>query len=413
MRAEIISVGTELTTGQNTDTNSPWLSRRLSELGIPVGWHTTVGDNEVDHLGALRAAVCRAGLVIMTGGLGPTQDDLTREVLARLADVPLVLDEPSLTHIRDLFSRRHREMPERNRVQAMIPEGAEAIPNPGGTAPGVWMRLASVHVAALPGVPAEMRQMFDDQVAPRLQALGVTGDVLVERKINCFGTGEAAVEEKLLDLTARGADPEVGITVSDATVSLRILTRGRTRAEALARAEPVERTVRARLGSLVFGVDDEELQDIVVRLLRARDQTLSVAESVTCGMVAEHLGRVPGVSVCLRGGIIAYQDAAKVALLGVSPDLLAAEGAVSAAVAEAMAAGCRARFGTDYAISTTGVAGPGDLAVDRPAGLIYVGLSWAGGVSSRKYSWSGTREGIRRRTAKLALNELRLHLARS
>ena len=390
MKAEILSIGSELTSGQNLDTNSQWLSTRLAEIGIAVGWHTTVADDLDDGVEAFRIATRRAGLVLASGGLGPTQDDLTREVLARVARVELTLHEESLGQIRQMFARRNRTMPERNRVQAMFPAGAEPIPNERGTAPGIWMRVGECVVAAVPGVPSEMHAMFGSQVKPRLLALGLGGGVLVHRKINCFGAGESAVEEKLLDLTRRGHVPEVGITVSDATISLRILARAATPAEATIQIEPVERTIRERLGNLVFGVEDEELQDVVVRLLCAKRQTLATAESVTSGLVAHRIGSVPGASACFRGGIVAYDNRVKIEMLRVPQEMIDAHGVVSSPVAEAMAVGARTRFRTDWAVSTVGIAGPGGGSPDKPVGLVFVGLAWEGGASSRSFSWIGT-----------------------
>jgi nicotinamide-nucleotide amidase len=411
MQCEIISIGSELTSGQNLDTNSQWLSRRLAEVGIPVGWHTTIADDLAANVEAFRIATGRAALVLATGGLGPTQDDLTREVLARVAGVDLVFDQASFDAIEEMFRRRHRAMPERNRVQALFPAGAEPIPNDRGTAPGIWMRLGNNHVAAMPGVPSEMFAMFESRVRPRVLALGLGGGVLVERKINAFGAGESAVEEKLLDLTRRGHVPEVGITVSDATISLRILARAASTAEARAQIEPVERAIRARLGDLVFGAGDEELQDAVLALLAARRQTLAVAEGVTGGTVAERLTGVPGASAWFRGGVVAYDNRLKVELLAVPQSLLDEKGAVSAAVAEAMAVGCRTRLRTDLAVSTVGIAGPGDGGPDRPVGLVHVGLAWDGGASAVTFSWTGTRAEVQRRAAKMALNRVRLHLS--
>jgi nicotinamide-nucleotide amidase len=411
MNCEIISIGSELTSGQNLDTNSQWLSRRLAEIGIPVGWHTTVADDLDINVEAFRIATRRARLVLATGGLGPTQDDLTREALAKAAGVELVLHEPSLDAIRKMFQRFKRTMPERNQVQALFPAGAEAIPNDRGTAPGIWMGVGECHVVAMPGVPPEMFAMFENQVRPRLLTLGLGGGVLVQRKINAFGAGESAVESRLLDLTRRGHVPEVGITVSDATISLRILARAATAAAAQAQIEPVERTIRERLGELVFGVEDEELQDAVARLLAEKRQSLAVAESVTGGLVAERLTGVPGVSGWFRGGIVAYDNRLKVELLGVPEQLIAEKGAVSAEVAEAMAVGCRTRLRTDLAASTVGIAGPGGAMPDKPVGLVYVGLAWEGSSSSASFSWAGTRAEVRSRTAKMALNRVRLHLA--
>jgi nicotinamide-nucleotide amidase len=413
MKCEVISVGSELTSGQNLDTNSQWLSRRLAEVGIPVAWHTTVADDLGDNVEAFRVAARRAGLVLITGGLGPTQDDLTREALAGVAGVELVFHQESFDHIQGMFRRRNRSMPERNRVQALFPAGAEPIPNDRGTAPGVWMQVDTCHVAAMPGVPSEMYAMFERQVLPRLLALGLGGGVLVERKVNVFGAGESAIEEKLFDLTRRGHVPEVGITVSDATIALRILARAATRAEAEAQIAPVEQTIRTRLADLVFGAGDEDLHDAVVRLLGAKRQTLATAEGVTGGLVAERLTSVPGASAWFRGGVVAYDNRLKVELLAVPQALLDEKGAVSPEAAEAMAVGCRTRLRTDLAVSTVGIAGPEEASADRPVGLVYVGLAWEGGAASFSFSWTGTRTEVQRRTAKLALNRVRLHLSRS
>jgi nicotinamide-nucleotide amidase len=412
MKCEIISIGTELTTGQNLDTNSQWLSRRLAEDGIAVAWHTTVADDLDANLDVFRTAARRAGLVLTTGGIGPTLDDLTREVLAQVAGVELVFHPPSLDAIAAMFRKRNRPMPERNRVQAMFPAGAEPLANDWGTAPGIWMKLGDALVAAMPGVPSEMYQMYEQRVRPKLLALGLGGGVLIQRKINTFGAGESQVEEKVADLTRRGHVPEVGITASDAIISLRVFARGKTRDEALALAAPVEATIRERLGELVYGVEDEDLHDAVMALLAAKRQTLATAEGVTAGMVAARLATVPGAGAWFRGGVTAYDNRLKVDLLGVPQTLLDEHGAVSAAAAERMAVGCRTRLGTDLAVSTVGVAGPGDLGPDLPAGKVFAALAWDGGVRSATFSWSGTRDEVRRRTAKMALNLVRLHLLR-
>jgi len=412
MRAEIIAIGSELTSGQSLDTNSQWLSRRLAEIGIAVGWHTTVADDLDANVEAFRIAAGRAALVLATGGLGPTQDDLTREALARAAGVELVFQEASFAEIQAMFARRGRTFPERNRVQAYFPAGAEPIPNANGTAPGIWLLLGGCHIAAMPGVPSEMYAMYETQVKPRLLRLGLGGGVLVQRKINCFGAGESAVEEKLLDLTRRDHVPEVGITVSDATISLRILASAPDPGAAQALIAPVEKTILERLGDLVFGFEEEELHDVVLRLLEQKRLTLATAESVTGGLVAERLCRLPGASQCFRGGVVAYDNRLKVALLGVPQALLDEHGAVSRPVVEAMALGCRVRLGTDLAVSTVGIAGPGGATPEKPVGLVHVGLAWDGGVTSRHWNWGGTRSEVQSRTAKLALNLVRLHLLR-
>lgn len=412
MKAEIISIGTELITGQNLDTNSQWLSRRLARLGLPVRFHTTLADDRAENLAALHVARQRADLILITGGLGPTQDDLTREVLADLAGVALVLHEPSLEYIRGLFASRQRAMPERNRVQAMFPAGSEPIFNANGTAPGIWLELPNCLIVALPGVPREMYEMFDHQVQPRLAARFGTSGVIVERKLNTFGAGESQVEEKLFDLTRRDRVPEVGITASEGVISLRIVARAPSVEEAQRSIAPDEATIRERLGDWIFGTDDEELHDVVARLLLEQKRTVAVAESLTGGMIMQCLTRVPGISASLLGGVVAYANQAKIDLLGVAPALLEQHGAVSAPVAEAMAVGVRERFGADLAVSTTGIAGPTGGSAEKPVGLVYVGVAWAGGVRSHRINWFGSRTEIQNRSARSALNALRLHLLR-
>jgi nicotinamide-nucleotide amidase len=311
-----------------------------------------------------------------------------------------------------MFARRNRVMAERNRVQALFPQGAEPLSNPVGTAPGIWMRIGEATVACLPGVPSEMRVMFHEQVAPRLRQVEGRGRVIVHHKINLFGKGESDIEAAALDLTARGRTPEVGITASEATISFRISAEADTEDEARRALEPTIATIRDRFGDLVVGEGALDVVDAVVALLARSGNTLATAESCTGGLIARMITRIAGVSPYYPGGVVSYANAAKVELLGVPADLIEAHGAVSAEVAEAMAVGVRRRLGADLGLGVTGVAGPTGGTPLKPVGLVYLGLADADGVRNRRLDIGPEqpRDIIQGRAAKQALNWVRLHL---
>ncbi len=413
MIAEIVAVGSELVTGQALDTNSQWLSKALGELGVSVHFHTTIGDDLDENIEAFRIARNRADLVITSGGLGPTQDDLTRESLARLQGVALVENADCLAAISAMFARRNRSMPDRNKVQALIPEGADPLPNSCGTAPGVWMKTPErATFACLPGVPNELRAMFEEQVAPRLKGMGLGGRVIVHRKINLFGRGESDVEALALDLTARGRKPEVGITVSEATISFRIVSEGATEAEARDLMEPTAAIIYERFANLIVGEGTDDVVDALIHQLKRTDSTIAVAESCSGGLIAHSITSIPDVSPYFPGGVVSYSNRAKIDLLGVAPELLASHGAVSPEVAEAMAAGVREKFRSTIGLSITGIAGPKGGTAEKPVGLVYMGLATADGVESRRLDLGAEqpRDIIQRRSAKNAMNWARLRL---
>jgi nicotinamide-nucleotide amidase len=412
MKAEIIAIGSELVSGQSLDTNSQWLSQALGMLGIPVHFHTSIGDDLAENIAAFRIAIERADLVITCGGLGPTQDDLTREALAAVAGVGLREDAGSLEAIQALFARRNRVMSERNRVQALFPEDAEPLPNAIGTAPGIAMKVGGSSVVCLPGVPNEMKRMFDEQVIPWLARQGLSLRRIAHRKINLFGKGESEIEAQALDLTARGRVPEVGITASEATIAFRIAAEGATEEEAQRLIEPTAALIYERFGDLIVGEGTEDVVDALVRELARTGRTIATAESCTGGLVAQMITSVPGVSHYYPGGLVTYSAEAKANLLDVPEALLKTHGAVSPEVAGEMARRVRERFRADLGLSVTGIAGPETDELGNPVGLVYLGLSTLDEVRTRKLELGPEqpRDVIRRRAAKQAINWARLVL---
>ena len=312
MIAEVISIGDELTSGQRVDTNSAWISRELSDLGVRVLYHTTVADDLIACTHAFEQAMARADVVISTGGLGPTADDLTREAIANAASSPLELDAAALAHIEGLFALRGREMPPANKVQAMFPRGSTVIPNPHGTAPGIDLpgrsgKVGRGRVFALPGVPAEMKEMWPASIVPALRALGAGAKTTQHFRLKCFGIGESDLERKLPDLIQRGRHPSVGITVHQATITLRVTATGDSPDECRNLMQPTLNTIQACLGDLVFGEEDDELQHVVARMLDGREQTLATVEVGTLGTVGRWMRELPNTS-CYRGGVSGSQE---------------------------------------------------------------------------------------------------------
>jgi nicotinamide-nucleotide amidase len=411
MDAIIISIGSELTFGQTVDTNSAWLSLRLAEVGVRVIAHVTVSD-ELEPIRREIARACElADVVLISGGLGPTEDDLTRQALATAMGVELRLRPEFLDEIRDFFTRRNREMPESNRIQAMFPAGSEPIHNTCGTAPGIRASVGKATVFVMPGVPREMKVMYELDVLPHLRAATGQG-VMLARTILTFGAGESDVGDKIRDLMQRGRNPAVGTTAQQLIIGIRIHAHGETREAAQSLLDATAADVRARLGTFVFGEDNDTLSSAVVRMLIEQRKTVSTAESCTGGLIAKSLTDVAGSSACFIDGVVTYSNAAKTRLLGVPAEMIARHGAVSRPVAEAMAVNCRRLSGSDYAISVTGIAGPTGGTPDKPVGLVYIGLADPSGceVTEHRIGDFLTREEIRDRTRKIALNRLRLKL---
>ncbi len=413
MRARIISTGTELTLGQAIDANAPWLAQQLAGLGIECTGHVVVPDDQMRIRDAIATASSETEIVLVTGGLGPTPDDLTRFALADVLSVGLLSDEASLKQIEAFFQRRNRSMSEANRVQAMFPEGARPIENTCGTAPGMHARVRGADVYVMPGVPFEMRQMFDRDIRPSLVGKA-SACFILQRTLRTFGAPEAEIGEKLADLMRRGRNPSVGTGAADLIISIRINARQESEEAARRLLEADAAEVRRRLGSAVFGEGDETLADAVAKLLTAHRRTVATAESCTGGLIAKRLTNVPGSSAYFVQGVVSYANEAKCRLLGVSPELIIARGAVSAEVAQAMAVSCRRMAATDYAISATGIAGPTGGTAEKPVGLVYIGLADVHGVTVKELRLGETlpREAVRDRAAKASLNLLRLHLSK-
>ncbi len=430
MLCEVISIGDELTSGQRLDTNSQWLSERLPELGVRVVYHTTVADDLESNVRVFRAAIERADIVVATGGLGPTADDLTREAIAAATDRELVLDPAALEHIERLFARRQRPMPERNRVQAMFPAGSSVIPNPEGTAPGIDLEYTHVgeslrdshsrlgetrlraRIFALPGVPAEMKRMWEETVAPAIRAMFPALRVICYRRIKCFGVGESDLEQMLPDLIRRGREPQVGITVSGATITLRIAASGESPAACYSAMEPTVATIHECLGDLVFGEEDDEFQDAVIRLLTANGKTLATAEWGTGGLIADWLSEASAgkKSTLYLGGFILNSPASRAELLESAGQSLAPDAPMESFVS-ALAAACRLRLGADYALAVGEL--PDYHPTDATPPRFHYAIATPHGVRARSSPYVGPADILKLRAAKQALNLLRLELLHS
>ena len=410
MRAEIVAVGTELLLGQIADTNARWMSEQLAAAGIDVTNHQAVGDNLERIIEALRLAAARADVVLVSGGLGPTEDDITRDAIAAFAGVPLVFHAELETMLREKFRRWSAigAMPESNLRQAYVPEGARWIVPDRGTAPGLALRLDGTRLYAVPGVPDEMQEMIAGTIVPELQELA-GGDVIASRILRCAGMGESAVAERLADLFTSSTNPTIAYLASMGEVKVRITAKAPSTAEAEALAEPVVAEVRARLGDVVFSADDESLEQAVLRLLGSTRRTLACAESLTGGGVGERLTGVPGASASFVGSAVVYTAEAKRRVLGVPDDVLA-RGTVTEACALAMATGARELYGADLALALTGAAGPEPHDGAAP-GTIWVAIADANGFThARGFVSRGERDRVRRWAQQAGLDLVRRHL---
>lgn len=410
MICEILSVGTELLMGQIANTDAEYLSKRLSEYGVNIYRHTTVGDNPERVKQALNEALSRSDMVITTGGLGPTEDDLTKEMVAEYFSLPMELHQPSMDALMARMKRIHpdRELTPNNLKQAYFPHGARVLPNRCGTAPGCVVEQDGKAVAVLPGPPRELKDMFDHALEPYLREK--TGVVIHSRFLRIFGVGESRVEHFLLDLFHLGT-PTLALYCGPDEVQARLtvcLPNGEDPAPIL---DPVEKEIRARLGDAVYAQGrDQTMPTTVMGMLMEKKKTIALAESCTGGMLASQLVNCPGASSVLLEGYVTYTPAAKKRTLGVSDEILNGPGVVSEPCAKAMAEGAQKISGADYALSVTGVAGPDGGTEETPVGTVYIGLAFKGGCKVKRFQFLGERGWVRTLACVNALNMLREHM---
>src|SRR5215213_3484708 len=408
--AEIVTIGTEMLLGDLVDTNTAWISQRLAALGVGIYRHTTVGDNRERIADVLREAASRSDLVVTTGGLGPTSDDLTNECLAAVTGRRMIEYSEARAHVDEMFRKFGREPTPNNYKQALFPEGTELIPNPLGTAMGALLEADGTTFVTLPGVPPEMKRMFEDTLEPLIRARSEGS--IISKTLWFAGIRESALAEKVQDFLD-ATDPTVAPLAGQGKVRLRITTRAATQEEAEEKIAPVEKEILSRLGDYYFGEDEETLESAVGRLLAAQSATLALAESCTGGLLAQRLTDMPGSSAYFKEGLATYSNEAKERLLGVSQEMLAEYGAVSEPVARKMAEGARRLAGTDYGLSVTGIAGPDGGTEEKPVGLVFVGLSDAEETFAERLdlsAWARSRDAIRERSANRAFDLLRLRL---
>ena len=410
MVAEILSVGTELLMGQIANTDAQYISRRLSELGVTLYRHTTVGDNPARVKEALGQALDRADMVITTGGLGPTEDDLTKEMVGEYFGLRMALHQPSLDAITSYMNRIGGVMTENNVKQAYFPEGAIIMPNLCGTAPGCIVERGGKAVAVLPGPPRELKDMFDRQLAPYLARR--SGGHIESRFLRVFGIGESRLETMLLDLF-HSDNPTLALYCGAGEVQARISARAETVEQARAMIAPLEAEIRRRAGDAVYGVGaNNSMAQVVLEMLRARGETVCFAESCTGGMIASALVDQAGASDALSEAYVTYSNEAKERLLGVRAQTLAQFGAVSAECAAEMAEGARRASGATWGVSATGIAGPDGGTAGKPVGTVFVGVAGPDGTQAREFHFRGDRGWVRTLTCGNALNLLRLCMLR-
>lgn len=408
MRAEIITVGTEILLGDIVNTNSQFLAKELANLGVEVYYQGTVGDNEDRLLESLEESLNRSDMVITTGGLGPTKDDLTKETAAKLFNQELVFHEESWCEIEAYFNKLGKVPTENNKKQAYFPKEAIVLKNNNGTAPGAILKKDNKTVIVLPGPPREMKPMFEESVKPYLQYL--TDDILVSKTLRFYGIGESSLENAIIDIINEQSNPTIAPYAKDTEVTLRITAKAISEEVAMDLINPVIDKIEDRVGQYIYSQGESTLEDTVAEMLVNKNLTISVAESCTGGMVSSNLINYPGISSVFMEGCITYSNEAKMKSLGVKKETLDKFGAVSEETAREMAEGIARRYNTNIGISTTGIAGPEGGTKEKPVGLVYFGIYINGKVKAKRYIFNGSRQQVRLRATKTILNDLRLEL---
>ena len=408
MDAEVISIGSELMAGRIADTNAAFLSEHLARMRFAIRRHTAVDDEREQIAAVCREAAQRSAVAVVTGGLGPTPDDITRQVLAEFCDAELIEDTETTQRIRDLFAARNIEPPPSNFIQACIPKGSDLIRNPTGTAAGFAVTSGSCKFYCLPGVPSEMKVMFEATVEPELRRM--SNSTSVTTRVHVFGMSESVIGERLKDLMGEDKEPEVATQARDGIITICITAKAPDEASPRERVADVRQEIRARLGNVVVGEDNRGLAETVADLLEKCNVTLAVAESCTGGLIAARITDIPGISRFFLEGVVTYSNEAKVKRLAVAASLIERRGAVSREVAQAMARGMRATSGADVALGITGIAGPSGGSPSRPVGLVIAALAADDGTRCEEFHLMGDRMRIRDRATKHALNMIRLYL---
>lgn len=408
MKAEIISVGTEILLGDIVNTNSQFLAKELASIGVEVYYQQTVGDNEDRLIKCFEESLKRSDIVITTGGLGPTDDDMTKEVAAKYFNQKLELHNPSWDKINLYFNKINKVPTENNKKQAYFPKDAIILENNNGTAPGAILKKDNKTIIILPGPPREMAAMFNESVKPYL--INLTEDVIISKTIKVYGIGESRLEIKLQDILKKQSNPTVALYAKEMAVDIRVTAKAENEDKALSLIKPVIENIKSILKNSIYGEDDETLEDSVAKMLVNKNLKIAVAESCTGGMVSSQLINYPGISSVFMEGCVTYSNEAKMERLGVKKETLNKFGAVSEETAIEMAQGVSKTFNTNIGLSTTGIAGPEGGTKDKPVGLVYIGIYINGQTIVKKLNLNGNRQLIRQRATKDILNELRLKL---